>query len=164
MGRRRRIALLGLVVASLVLAGGSTAFSSTAANRGVSVSVASDENAYLAFPDHELQCGNPAGDSRSNTILQNQFDTTLDSVVVTVSVSKGKLRVGKEPGELVQLEPEEPESFEYKLNPGANATVQVAPPNGSATSADTVHIEAEATGDGIHATLDERNFNSTCGN
>lgn len=49
MGRRRRIALLALCVASATLVVGSGAFTSTSAERPVSVDVVGDDEAYMSL-------------------------------------------------------------------------------------------------------------------
>ncbi len=131
MGRRRQIALLGLAVASLMLATGSGAFTSTSADRGVSVSVVEDDRAYLSHSWHELdRCGN-----QDLVTITNRFSTTLTEVNVTVVDSEG---VTPE----INNEPEQ-------LGPGESATVKInphAPENASQEIERSVTVTIEAEG------------------
>jgi hypothetical protein len=167
MARRRRIALIGLAAASLMLATGSRAFTSTSADREISVEVVEDGEAYLAFPDEELKCGNPQGGPQKNTIVRNQLGTSL-SVTVEVSVSGGDLRIGESnpgsgQGQLEQLSPGEEETLTYHLGTGQEAAVFIKPPsqgnnNQTVDTADTVHVETVAVRSGIKISASERDF------
>lgn len=176
MGHHRRIALLGLCAVSLTLMVGSGAFTSTSADRTVSVTVVEDDSAYLGIGD-TLQCGvgNGVGDNRN--VVTNRFaTTTLDQVKVRLSVAgDGALRVSDSPGAsgssngngagdaFETIDAGDSVEFTYTLGPGDGATVQVQPPTGNTTVADSVHLEVvEASGDGVDISADARTLNVRC--
>lgn len=166
MGNRRRLALLGLAAASLVLATGSGAFSATSADRGVEVSVVEDDKAYLALGD-SLQCGAGSGNQNNRNIVQNQFaETTIEHLVLTVSVppeESGEIRIGKT-GDTTQIGPGDSTTLTFEnIEPGEGATVQVRPPTGNVDSVERVGITVnKAVGDGVDATLMKRNVVVNC--
>lgn len=174
----RRTLLVGLLATSLIAVVGTSGFSAVSADRPVQVSVVDDEDAYLAFPDEELQCGNPQDGSSnsssqnsmaaSNTVVRNQFGTGLDSVTLEVSVSSGKLRIGKGPKDVEQLESSHDSKVitYHNLAAGDAARLRVLPPRDrqNVTVASTVNVESiEAEGDGIAVSADKRTFDVDCG-
>ncbi|MDY7082682.1 MAG: hypothetical protein SXQ77_09815 [Halobacteria archaeon] len=94
----RRLMLV-LATAVLLLAVGTTAFSSTAADRGVNVDVVKDSDAYLGITAGDLDV--ESGDETPLLTLENQFTTNLDSVSVeTVDDGALDLSVKYAPDEL----------------------------------------------------------------
>lgn len=164
----RRIVLLGLACASLLLASGSGAFTAISADRSVEVSVVDDDEAFLAIPDRDLQCGNPP----ENTVVQNHFRSTLDSVVLSVAVPASAdtgLKVAAKGGESPEeLSPGGETDIHFPATgisgyaPGEGAVLQVTPTNG--TTPDTVDIDVEASGGGSDVSVDDRQFDVDCAN
>lgn len=176
MGTQRRIALLGLCVVSLTMMVGSGAFTSTSAERPVSVNVVDDDRAYLGVGD-TVRCGVGNGVGNNKNVVTNRFaTTTLDPVTVRLSVAgDGALRVSDSPGAsgssnengaggpFETIDANSSVEFTYTLAPGEGATVQIQPPTGNTTAADSIHLKiVEAGGDGVDISTDERTLNVRC--
>ena len=164
----RHVMLLGVAVASLMLATGSGSFSAMSADRDVEISVVDDENAYLAIQNDEpLRCGNPP----RNTLLRNQFDATLDSITAEVSVpaeEESALTVKARgadtkhhlsPGESAEIAFEGAGDGGY--DPGEGPRLRVTLENG--TTPDSLGISiSRASGVGVTVSVDERTFDVDC--
>jgi hypothetical protein len=131
MGRRRRIALIVLAAASLMLATGSSAFTSTSADREISIEVVEDDEAYLGQTWHELdRCGN-----QDLVTIENRFGTELTEVDVIIVDSEHINPV-------IKSEPE-------KIGAGDAATIKInprSPENASQDIERTVTVKIEAKG------------------
>jgi hypothetical protein len=149
---------------SLSMIVGSSAFTSTSADRSVSVDVVEDENAYLGIQSGAtLQCGNP----EQNTILQNQFAMTLDTVTIEVrnpATSEEDIKVSPkgdghkeklEPGESTQIE------FDESYSSGNGPRLQINPVQG-ATPENIYIAVVNATGAEMTVSAEEREFSVDC--
>lgn len=142
--RRLAVVLSLCVVASMSFGVGG--YSSVEADRNVSVSVVEDEDAYLAFDD-DLQCGS------NNVLVRNQFvgNTTIDRIEVDVTAIGGYVRVGTG-GPSTQLGPGDSTRLTFlgPYEPGDAVRMQVKPPTGNVSGADSLNVELlEATGTGV---------------
>ncbi|WP_435067013.1 hypothetical protein [Haloplanus sp. C73] len=156
--RRLTVVLALCVVASMSFGVGG--YSSVDADRNVSVSVVEDEDAYLAFDD-SLGCG-----VGNNVLVRNQFvgNTTIERIEVDVTAVGGYVRVGVRgpgtqlaPGDSTQL------TFLGPYEPGDAARMQVKPPTGNVSGADSLNIELlEATGQGVSVSVATQSYVVNC--
>lgn len=161
---KRRAALLCLVCASLLLATGSAAFTTTEADRSVEVRVVDDSNAYLAFGE-SLQCGSGGGNGDNQNVVRNQFPESIQSLTLrfTVKGESGALKIGKR-GSTERLETGESKTIRFtQISPGSGVTVQITSPGKGKEVADNVSVTViKAIGEGVEVSTDERHFEVSC--
>jgi len=161
---RRVVALVALcIAASMALGVGS--YGSVSAERSVSVTAAPPEDAYLAFGD-DLQCGMSGGNGDNGAFVRNQFGgtTTIERVEVEVTAIGGSVRVGTggtatplSSGASTRL------TFDGPYDPGDSASIQVKPPRGNVSGADTLAVElVEATGSGVRVAETSLTYEVAC--
>jgi hypothetical protein len=151
------------VAVSLSLGVGS--YGSVSAERSVSVSVVPPEEAYLAFGD-DLQCGRGGGNGDNDEFVRNQFggNTTIERVEVEVTAVEGAVRVGTG-GPATQLSSGASArlTFDGPYEPGESASIQIKPPRGNVSSADTLAVElVEATGSGVRVAETSLTYEVSC--
>lgn len=117
-------AVLALAVASLLGTGG---FSTISADRGVSVAVTGNDNAYLGY---EANCH----DGTLNITITNRFDETLTDGSVTIA--------GNET-ELSEIESGENVTVTFNVSGSGNQAINAGDP-----------VTVEVSGAGISAELD----------
>lgn len=96
---RRRILVLSALVAVIALAIGSAGFSSTSADRGVSVDTASDANAYLSLQYSNEPISRTSDETVTKTFVtvENQLTESLDvTVEYTVTEPDGSSSSGSD--------------------------------------------------------------------
>ncbi|MFB6159615.1 MAG: hypothetical protein ABEJ61_00375 [Haloferacaceae archaeon] len=82
MRRRRRLALVGLLAASLMLVTATSGFSSVEADRGMNAAVVSDANAFLGLEERVAGCGDHA-----RFAVTNRLGTEIDVSATVVDAS-----------------------------------------------------------------------------
>lgn len=142
MRNRRRVLVLLAVTAAAVAAVGSGSFTATTADRGVSVDVVGDENAYLAldYPDKEVDNGS----TPTFLTVTNRFTTTLDDITVEYWVGESVDNLASRDDGTLQNESVgvgEARSF-------GDVTL-TCPNNSTGTETATVYFDVTAYGDGI---------------
>ena len=143
MGRRRRIALLALCVASATLVVGSGAFTSTSAERPVSVDVVGDDEAYMSleYEENEEVPELSAGESTKEEYLtvRNRFGQSVTIDVDAVTTVSGGLDVDV-------TEKNRSLGLGNEMNLSADFTCN--DPGGYEPE---IQFEVSATGDGVYA-------------
>jgi len=142
-------------VATLVL--GAAGFTTVEANRTVDVAVVDDDEAYLGIPD-TVSC-----DDNNQAVVTNRFATSVDikAEIAVPAEDEDSIRVNDREisdGETTEIS-------EDAIGPGEAMRVDFKPKvvNNSTRAPDTITIGVvEARGDGIEATVDEREVDISC--
>ncbi|WP_251330734.1 hypothetical protein [Haloplanus pelagicus] len=166
MSRRARhlVAILALcVAASSALGVGS--YGSVTADRGLSVAIVDNDDAYIGFAD-DLQCGMGHGVGDNGEFVRNQFvgETVIDRFVVRATAGGGEVRVGTggpthqlASGQSVTL------TFVGPYRPGDGADIQVKPPHGNVSGADSLTVRVlDAVGANVSVSGPVRTFDVDC--
>ena len=144
--------LLALAVVCVVASGvgGTGAFSTVTADRGVSVSVVTPEDAYLGLSEPFVSTV-PDGGSRADLlVVTNRLGSTLDlGVTVAETDASGGPNVTN-----VTVVP--------SLAPGESGPV-VADLSCDSNATEAVTVAVDATGDGVRVLNASRTFDLTCG-
>lgn len=146
--RRATIFLLCALVATAGITVSSGAFSSVAADRGVSVTVASDENAFVALTTPDSPSAT-SGDSAELVTVTNQFSEQVTVNVTDITTSDPALTatLDSQPGE---------------LGSGDSETAKVTLACDSPVTA-TISFDVEANGTSVNAkTTAKRSVETTC--
>jgi|GEM_PF-6728329 len=122
-------------------------FSSVSAERGVSVTVVENEDAFLGVPESELSCGN------SNRLFYNRFSEPVTDGRVEVTPREGELKVKRDSGFETYNQP-----FTLyvtgNVTPGEGFPFHITPVNESATE---VEMDIDVSGPGFDiSTTSER--------
>jgi len=164
--RRPLFLLLGLT-ALIGLAVSSGGFTSVSADRTTEIAVVEDDQAYLGIAD-ELQCGAGNGVGQNKNAVVNRLPgAPINSITIVATIptsETGELRIGPG-GPAEQIGPGESTQFvlDGPFTPGESATIQIKPPTGNVSAAETVVFEkVRASGAGIEVAVDDRDINVNC--
>ena len=164
---RRPVFLLLALTCVTGLVVGTGGFTSGSADRTTEIAVVGDERAYLGIAE-KLQCGAGSGIGENKEAVVNRFPSaTIDSVTLSVAIpatETGALRIGPR-GSTEQIGPGESTRFALQgpFDTGESATVQVKPPTGRVSSAETVVFEqVEATGTSVGVAVTDRRVDVHC--
>lgn len=150
---RRRVLALSALVAATAIAVGSAGFTSAGADRSVSVTTATDENAYLSLDTAtESEAEADDGDTIALVTVKNQFSEEVDVTITEVTADRNNLAVSvsEQPGTLA-IGDSEPVKVHLDC---ASAQSQVTA---------TISFHVEADGDGVAVdTTEPRTVDARC--
>lgn len=153
-----RTAGLGLaIVASLLLVSGTLGFTSTTADRGVSVNVANDENAFVGYESEDKTDVNPNTSQISVISVENRFEQSINVTDVELSSDNEK----------ISLSPESREELPENIETGDTGEVEAAVDCTPSEEAE-VSVTVTVSGDSIDVVLSdgsetvERSFTVSC--
>lgn len=144
------------VIAAAVLMFGTVGFGSTTADRGMSVAVVDDDNAYVGYETSDIEAN--ASDEVSLVEITNRFgsDTAVDVVNVTIDVD------GVNASGIVI----EPAHLPDSIGPGESGTVTGTVEQCSLGETGTVQVTVEVEGGDVKAEIlgdpEQREFEINC--
>lgn len=138
-----------LVVATTGLLFGSMGFSSVAADRGVSVAVASDDTALVGYDTHDQ---NITGDERVELVtVENRLSSSASVTNVTVETDNPAVRVSDPSKPTIGTGQDRLVKADIDCDPGASANVTVS-----------VTVEGEGVTAAISGDTETRTFEVRC--